>query len=335
MYKSIQISLKNLSYLSFSKVINLFKLRKSYLFSRRKESSFKDVLPAFISVEPANFCQLHCPECPVGQMRIKKTDAKTINNLMFKKLIDELKSTLIHTIFYFQGEPFLDKNLPELIKYAHEAGIYTSTSTNGQLIDNESAKAIVESGLDKLIVSIDGTTQETYEKYRVGGSLKKTLEGATRIVEWKKKLNSPTPILDVQFLVLKTNEHQMDEMRKLSKRIGADKLTFKSAQLYDFENGHELLTTKKKYSRYEKRKDGKYHIKSKQSNRCWRLWSGAVVNTGGDILPCCFDKNSDFSFGNMNESSFTTCWHNEKASGFRRKILQNRKQFEMCRNCTS
>ena len=327
--------IRNISYLSFPKLANLVSLRISCLFSRKKETFLKKALPSFISVEPANFCQLLCPECPVGQLKGRRHPAQFINNSLFEKLIDELKTTLIHVIFYFQGEPLLNKHLPELIKYAHDAGIYTSTSTNAQALDAGTAKALVESGLDKLIVSIDGATQDVYETYRVGGKLEKALEGVKQIAERKKKLHSATPLLEIQFLVLKTNEHQMDEMKTLSKQLGADKLTFKTAQLYDFENGHELLTSKKKYARYEKRKDGKYYIKAKQANRCWRLWSGGVVSANGDILPCCFDKNSDFPFGNINEKPFATCWHSGKASAFRKKLLQNRKQFEMCRNCTS
>jgi len=327
--------IRNFSYLSFPKLLNLIRLRISYLLSRDKETYLNKALPSFISVEPANFCQLLCPECPVGQMKARKQKAQFINNLLLEKLINELKTTLIHVIFYFQGEPLLNKHLPELIKYAHEAGIYTSTSTNAQSLDAETAKALVESGLDKLIISIDGTTQEIYEKYRVGGKLEKALEGGKHITEWKKKLNSATPFLEIQFLVLKTNEHQMEEMKTLSKQLGANKLAFKTAQLYDFENGHQLLTSKKKYARYEKRKDEKYRVKAKQPNHCWRLWSGGVVSVNSDVLPCCFDKNLDFSFGNLNEKSFAECWHSNKASDFRKKLLHNRKQFEMCRNCTS
>jgi radical SAM protein with 4Fe4S-binding SPASM domain len=314
--------------------MNLFRLQLSYLFSRKSPIFLKKALPSFISVEPANFCQLHCPECPVGKMRTKKSDTQFFNDLSFKNLIDELKSTLIHVIFYFQGEPLLNKNLPEMIRYAHDNGIYTSTSTNAQLLHSEMAKSLIESGLDKLIVSIDGTTQETYEKYRRGGSLEKAVEGVKEVMKWKKELKSTTPLLEIQFLVLKTNEHEMAKMEKLAKTLQADKLTFKTAQLYDFENGHELLTSIKKYARYEKRQDGKYHIKGAQPNRCWRLWSGAVVTTNGDVLPCCFDKNSDFSFDNINSASFSACWHGEKATNFRKKFLQNRKQFAICRNCT-
>jgi radical SAM protein with 4Fe4S-binding SPASM domain len=64
------------------------------------------------------------------------------------------------------------------------------------------------------------------------------------------------------------------------------------------------------------------------------MWSGSVINTQGQVLPCCFDKSSQYSFGNIQENTFQNNWQNEKAMDFRANILQNRKQFEMCRNCT-
>jgi radical SAM protein with 4Fe4S-binding SPASM domain len=292
-------------------------------------------MPFFLSVEVTNYCNLHCPECPVGIRKILITEKATFNVLMFKKLIDELKPTLQHLILYFQGEPMLNSQLNEFIQYAHNAKIYTSTSTNGQFITKNNAKNLVESGLDKLIVSIDGTTQEIYELYRVGGSLEKALEGIKEIIHWRNELKSLTPLVEIQFLVLKTNEHQMNEMKQLSKSLCVDRLRFKTAQLFDFENGNALMPAKDKYSRYRKGTEGKYFIKGKQSNHCLRLWSGVVVTVLGDVLPCCFDKASEHSFGNIREQSFSACWNSKKASGFRDKILQNRKQFEICRNCTS
>jgi radical SAM protein with 4Fe4S-binding SPASM domain len=254
---------------------------------------------------------------------------------LYKKTIDELKPTLQHVILYFQGEPLLNRQLPEFIQYAHKARIYTSTSTNGQLLYENTAKELVMSGLDKLIVSVDGSTQETYETYRVGGSIEKALDGIRHVVRWKNELNSVSPLIELQFLVLKTNEHQMADMKRLAKSLKVDRLTFKTAQLYNYEAGNKLLTTKNKYARYKQMSDGKYRMKGNQPNRCWRLWNGAVVNAKGDVLPCCFDKESEFSFGNITEKSFSENWHTKKASDFRGKILQNRKQFEICRNCTS
>ena len=323
-----------ISYLTVSKLINRIKLILSYLFSFSGFQMKQNIYPVFVSVEITNYCNLHCPECPVGMGRFSKTKKISFDSSLYKKLIDELKPTLEHIILYFQGEPFLNNQLPELIKLAHDSRIYTSTSTNGQFLNEKIAKEIVLSGLDKIIISIDGSTQPVYETYRVSGDLKKAIDGIKYLNDWKKTLKSITPLVEIQFLVLKTNEHQMKEMRHIVKTIGADRLTFKTAQLYDYESGHVLLTTKDKYARYKKDTDGKYKIKNNQPNRCWRLWNGLVINVKGEILPCCFDKKNDFSFGNIRDNSVFKIWHNKKASDFREKILYNRKQIEMCKNCT-
>jgi radical SAM protein with 4Fe4S-binding SPASM domain len=324
-----------LHYLTSKKLQNYFKLYLSYILSTFGKYQFNKFRPVFVSVEPADFCQLACPECPVGNSKSYAKKGKTLPLEHFKKNIDELKETLIHVIFYFQGEPLLNKNLTEMIEYAHQAGIYTSTSTNAQSITEKTAEKLALSGLDKLIVSIDGTTQETYEKYRVGGSLDKAVNAVKLLVEAKKKCGRTSPAIEIQFLVLKTNEHQIGEIKKLTKETGADKLSLKSAQLYDFENGHKLLTSIDKYARYKKGKEGKWYLKNKLKNHCLRLWSGAVINISGEVLPCCFDKKSAFSFGNTTVKSFYECWTSQEAEDFRKNILKNRKQFEICRNCSS
>ena len=332
--KSIRL-FKSTNYLTILKITNWVKLILSYLYSSVLFLKNQNIYPHFISIETSNFCNLHCPECPVEKNNRSSHDKTTFSFELYKKLIDELKPTLQHVILYFQGEPFLCKQLVDFIKYTHESGIYSSTSTNGQFLNKQIAREIVLSGLDKLIVSIDGTTQEVYETYRVGGNLQKAIDGIKNIVEWKKELKSITPLVEIQFLVLKTNEHQMKEMQTLSKSLSADRITFKSAQLYDFEHGNDLLTTKNRYARYKRTKDGKYKIKGRQPNRCWRMWSGAVINVHGEVLPCCFDKSSGNSFGNINEQSFLECWQSSKATNFRNRIINNRMQFDMCKNCTS
>lgn len=322
-------------YFSFQKAMNFVRLVISYIFANIGIQSTRKRMPFFISVEISNHCNLHCPECPVGKNEISAAKRQNFEISLYKTLIDQLKPTLAHIILYFQGEPFLNSKLSEFIQIAHDAKIYTSTSTNGQFLHKNNVNQIVSSGLDRIIVSIDGATQEVYEAYRVGGNLNKAIIGIKELVAAKKELKSATPSIEIQFLVLKTNEHQMEEMKRLAKSLGVDKLTFKTAQLYDFENGNDLMPTKNKYSRYKKSKDGKFRLKGNQPNRCWRMWSGAVVNVNGEVVPCCFDKKSENSFGNINENSFAECWHSKKASDFREKIIQNRKQFEMCRNCTS
>lgn len=321
--------------LTQKKIINFIKLQFSYLLSKIGVQFLTQNSPFFISVEPANYCNLHCPECPVGNKTNNSPAHLLFDFTRYEKLIDELSPTLLHIIFYFQGEPLINKQLPKMIDYAHKARIFTSTSSNAQFLTKDLAKELVLSGLDKLIVSVDGSTQETYEAYRIGGKLEKALDGIKHIISWKNEFRSPTPLVEIQFLVLKTNEHQIADMKLLKKKLGADRLTFKTAQLYNYEHGHPLMTTIKKYSRYKQKQNGDYELKANQPNRCWRLWNGAVINSSAEVVPCCYDKLSAHSFGNINSDSFNNIWHNAKASDFRGKILQNRKQFEMCRNCTS
>ncbi len=319
---------------SLPKLLNAAKLELSYRLSAFGFLTRWSMYPQFISIEPANVCNLHCPECPVG---MRKTAVKPVfaDMQLIRTLTDELAPTLTYATLYFQGEPLMNRNFTEIVKYLHSRNIFTSTSTNAQLIDENMAKKLVESGLDRLIVSVDGTTQDTYEAYRAGGSLEKAIGAMNALAEWKIKLKSPLPFIEIQFLVLKTNEHQTGEIKKMAKQWKADKLTFKSAQLYDFENGHSLLPESKKYARYELRPDGKYHIKSALKNRCKRLWKGAVVTSEGSVLPCCFDKDSEYVFGNLNSLTFAECWQSAEAYRFRKNLLENRKQFDMCRNCTS
>lgn len=333
-FLKIKLLFRILSYLNRKKIYSFIWLNVSYLLSRIGIHYFPDVRPWFVSVELAAFCNLRCPECPTGQRMLSRKGNDVFSEDLFRSFVDSNKEYLLHLILYFQGEPLLNKNLPKMIDYAHRAGIFTSISTNAQLINDQNAKTLVQSGLDKIIISIDGTTQEVYEQYRVGGKLEKAFDAIRSIIYQKKEHNSFSPVIELQMIVFSTNEHQIDEMRAIGKKLGVDRVVFKTAQLYDFENGHELLPSNDKYARYRKLSNGRLIIKNKLHNHCWRLWNGAVINVKGQVLPCCYDKDSEHSFGNIQDDDFNTIWQNKKASGFRASILQNRKQYAMCRNCT-
>lgn len=178
--------------------MNLVGLQISYFLSRFGFQKLRFLSPFFLSVETANYCNLHCPECPVGQRTTVREDARLFQFELFQKLIDEQKRTLFHVILYFQGEPLINKKLPDFINYAHKARIYTSISTNAQLLNKKNAKELILAGLDKIIVSVDGATQEVYEQYRVGGKLQKVIEGVEALNELKRELNSPTPMVEMR-----------------------------------------------------------------------------------------------------------------------------------------
>ncbi len=320
--------------LTFRRVINIIKVYFSYLLSIVFKTTVRFGFPVSLSIEPTGVCNLRCPECPSGLRQISRKE-KYIKLDLYKKVIDEAAPYLASLILYFQGEPYLHPEFTDLVKYASlEKKVYTITSTNAHFLTEERAKSTVLSGLDKLIISIDGTTQATYEQYRKSGNLEKVKEGLKNIVEQKAKLKSETPEVAVQFLVVKPNEHQIEAIKQLAKEYGADAVILKSAQLYDYKNGHPLMTSFDKYSRYKKNPDGTYKIKNKLKSRCSRLWNSSVITTDGELLPCCFDKDAKYTVGNILEENLSQLNNNAQAKAFRKKLLSGRKNIDICKNCT-
>jgi radical SAM protein with 4Fe4S-binding SPASM domain len=257
-----------------------------------------------------------------------------LQNDFFRSTIDELYRKVSYLVFYFQGEPYLNPKFLEMVAYASQKGIYTATSTNAHYLNDANAKKTVESGLDRLIISIDGTTQETYEQYRIGGDLKKVIEGAENIIKWKKELRSRTPHVIFQFLVVKPNEHQVDEVKELARKTGADEVRFKTAQVYDFENGNPLIPTQDKYSRYKQGENGRYRIKNGLQDHCWRLWHSTVITWDGLVVPCCFDKDATHRMGDLKKTSFAELWKGPAYANFRAAVLRSRSEIDICSNCT-
>jgi MoaA/NifB/PqqE/SkfB family radical SAM enzyme len=193
------------------KIRNALRVHRSYKRSLSSGVSVHSGAPISIAFEPTTSCNLRCPECPSG-LRSFTRNTGMLEEQFFKKTIDDLAGELIYLTFYFQGEPYLNSSFLKMASYAAKKKIYTSTSTNAHFITEESAKETVTSGLHRLIISIDGASQETYEQYRVGGQLAKVIEGTKKIVAWKKKLKSSTPYLIFQFLVVRPNEHELQTL---------------------------------------------------------------------------------------------------------------------------
>lgn len=253
---------------------------------------------------------------------------------LYEKMLDELQHVLWYLILYFQGEPYLHPQFFELIKLASDRNIYTATSTNGHYLNPENARKTVESGLDRLIISIDGTTQETYESYRIGGKLDRVISGTKEIIKWKRELGKTTPHVIFQFLVVKPNEHQVLEVEELAASLGVDSVALKTAQIYDYQNGSPLIPENPNYSRYLKNGDGTYSLKNRLLNQCWKMWHSCVMTWDGQIVPCCFDKDASHPMGDMKSERFKDLWFNEPYTTFRRSLTRARSEIDICTNCT-
>ncbi|MFN4082476.1 MAG: radical SAM/SPASM domain-containing protein [Bacteroidia bacterium] len=332
MNRSVKDGLNLLSKLNGKRVFNAIKLYTSYYLSKTLKKPFVWGMPISMEIEPTTSCNLRCPQCPSG-LREFTRNTGMLGIDLYKKVLDEVHEELVYLMLFFQGEPFLNKQFLDFVRYASAKKIYTVTSTNAHYFTDEVAKATVQSGLDRLIVSIDGTTQDTYSKYRVGGNIEKVIEGTKKLLKYKKELNSKTPHIIWQFIAFKHNEHQIPEIKKMAKEIGVDELGIKTAQIYDYQTSDELIPQNEELARYKKTESG-YVIKNKLLNQCWRMWRGSVITWDGLVVPCCFDKDAQHRFGNVSEESFAKVWHSNQYNSFRRAILKSRKEIDICTNCT-
>jgi radical SAM protein with 4Fe4S-binding SPASM domain len=327
-------SLNLISKLTFRRFWNGLKVLSSYYISKWTKKPVQWGYPVSISFEPTTSCNLRCPECPSGLRAFTRPTGMLQKNF-FKETMDQLHRELLYLVFYFQGEPYLNPDFLDMVKYASSKKIYTATSTNAHYLNEENARRTIESGLDRLIISIDGTTQDVYQQYRVGGKLEKVLEGTRNVVKWKKELKSKTPFIIFQFLVVKPNEHQIEEVKQIARKMEVDDVWFKTAQIYDYEHDpNRLIPAIDKYSRYRKSASGGYEFKGKLANHCWRLWHDPVITWDGLVAPCCFDKDAQHRLGDLKQKTFRDIWQNDEYKKFRSAILKGRKNIDICSNCS-
>lgn len=315
------------------RVVNAAKIVTGYYLTRWTGRPFTWGQPFTVSFEPTTACNLRCPECPSGLRQFTRPTGN-LRADFFRRTLDDIADHLLYLIFYFQGEPFINPDFLDMVAEAHQRGVYTITSTNGHFLNDANAKRTIESGLDRLIISVDGTTQEVYEQYRKAGKLDTVLQGARNLVKWKRQLNSPTPHLIFQYLVVGPNEHQMEEVVRLADEIGIDEVKFKTAQLYDYEHGNPLMPHNEAYARYYRKPDGTYGIKNKLSNHCWKLWHSCVITWDGLVAPCCFDKDVTHRLGDLKTASLPEVWRGAAYDDFRAKLLRGRAEIDICQNCT-
>jgi radical SAM protein with 4Fe4S-binding SPASM domain len=321
-----------IKYFTFRRVFNLFKVITSFLLSYLIKKPVIFGIPPALSIEPTNICNLKCPECPSGAGTLTRRRGM-MSFETFKRITDEVYKDSFYFQLFFQGEPFLNKELLRMIDYAREKNIYTSVSTNAQLIDDNMIRELLNHPPDKIIFSIDGIDESSYKNYRTGGSFSKADNALRALAIGKKAAKKKIPFIEFQFIVMKQNEHLLKEAVMYSRNTGADKVVLKTMQVNDFESAEKFLPDCNEYSRY-KVKDKKLYIKNKLSNRCLTLYKSAVITWDGYVVPCCFDKDAEHSLGSVNGRSLKEIWHSSEYNTFRKKILLNRSSVPMCTNCT-
>lgn len=334
--------LRRVATLTPGRLSRAFALRRSFAQAVRAAGQTGDIPripcgPMSLSVEPTTACNLRCPECPSGLRSFTRPtgmlDPERLENLIGRS--GGVADSLLYLNLYFQGEPYLHPGMDDLVQTGRKAGVYVSTSTNAHHIAGDRALGLVDSGLDRLIISIDGADQAAYSSYRVGGQLEKVLDGTRAVMAAKRQRRSRTPHVVWQFLVVGTNEHQLHDLRQQAAAFGVDEFVVKTAQIDAPHDGHPLLTADPRLRRYDRGADGAWTLRNPMLDRCWRMWQGAVLTWDGRVVPCCFDKDAQHDMGRAETGeAFLDIWHSDRYHAFRQAIFRDRSGIDMCRNCT-
>lgn len=295
-------------------------------------------LPTHLQVEPSALCNLKCALCPVTEGLSRP--AGNMDPSLFQRLIDEIGKYVFLILLWDWGEPFLNPDIYDMIAYARHKGIKTVSSTNGHpFAKAENADRLIRSGLDSLIVAADGTTQESYERFRQGGRLESVLQGIRTIVERKRALGSLTPLLNLRFIVMRQNEHELPQLRALAASLGVDALTLKTLNPYcdsgtaDPEYHYQFVPQNPVYRRFVYRGDSFERIRVKH-NRCKHLWNNPAIHWDGVVCPCSFDWGNRYPLGDLRQRSFVDIWNGPHYRALRRKFRQGWEDLGMCRECS-
>lgn len=292
--------------------------------------------PVIAQVEPANFCNLSCPLC-LTTSQTRSRPRKLLERARFQEFIDEIGDFLLLIVLWNWGEPFLNPDIFKMIAYAKSKHIMVHSSTNGNVqFGEERAAQLVESGLDSLVFGVDGATQQSYSAYRKDGDLDVVLENIRTIVRAKKKKRSEKPRLNLRFVVMKDNEHEIPAMRELARQLEVDFFTLKTVDMPpSLGQGldGEYAPGEEKYQRYEYRAGG--FERKNQHFVCMRPWKRITLDALGEVIPCEYDYKDAHSFGNIRtEESVMKAWKSDGARDFRERFDLGNNGFYLCRDCT-
>jgi radical SAM protein with 4Fe4S-binding SPASM domain len=308
--------------------------RKINSFFRQKKITFPTIYPSQLFIEPTNICNAKCPLCPTGTGKLKRGKGM-MTFAIFKKIIDQSKPFIDIVCLWNMGEPFLNKDIFKMIKYANKHGIYTISSTNGYVFyQKKDVLKLLKSGLDQLYVGMDGIDQKTFSKYRKNVDLNKILNGLEILKEEKKKHKIKTPEILYQFIPMKHNENQLEKAREMSEKLDTTfVLKYASLEMVNKKDKTKFLPSSEKLRIYKENKNNTLTINKQKKCQSCVLWDALLINWDGSVNPCIFDYYSKIVIGNINHESIKQIWKSKKLYQMRCKILEDRSKINICQKC--
>lgn len=323
--------------------------------------------PYVIFVDPINLCNLKCPLCPTGTGSLQRAQGQMKLD-EFKHVIDHVSPWAYEVVLYNWGEPLMNHQIFEMVEYAHSKNLGTSMSSNLTVVRPGAIDSLVESGLENLTVSIDGASQETYGKYRVGGDFGKVMTNLRALLERREQLGRHNPIVEWQFIVMRHNEHEIEQARAMANDVGVDLVSFIPVALPFEVKGPEAAAMEEEWFsthpeyRYKEAATGwsvtkgpwrrwfswlpQYRglDKTAGSGRdmedtrvpCFYLYRSITVNPGGGVAPCCIIYDEKADVGTLNEEQgLDAFWNSERYRSSRAEFSSTETPTEstICTRC--
>lgn len=264
-------------------------------------------LPFHLVLESGNICNLRCPLCPTP-FREKRIPKGILSYENAKRIINQF-SGLVHLNLSLWGEPLLNKDIFEIIRFAKTKDVDILLQSNLNILNESLAKELIETRLDTLQISLDGASQKTYEKYRVNGDFVKVIEHIKLLKRIQKSENNYNTKIVWKMVVNKFNEFEVDKAQKMAEALGVE---FKIVEIY---TPKHLAKEWKPCKAVEKSSIVHTDIVEK----CYSLWQVATINFNGDVLPCCSEFSPVDVIGNVFKEDFKTIWNNQKYIELRKK----------------
>lgn len=299
---------------------------------RRRPRSY----PIGLQLEPTTHCQLECPLCPRDRAT-RGAGPAHMKWESYERLIAEVGPRLIVIAFWQWGEPLLYPRIVDMVRTAHERGVLTLISTNGQVdpLDMDLA-GILAAGLDMLIISMEGVTQPVYERFRAGGSVRRVRQFTREAIRIKRELGMVNPLINVRALATRESEAEIEQVRSFARQVGADLFSVKGVSLYyDANPRNRHLPRAIRYRTYQYQGEREAEAYRRMPNLCTKPWAWPLVRHDGTLLVCECDHDMEHVLGNVfTAPSFRDVWRGKRAEAIRRHFPSDgRIELAFCRRC--
>jgi radical SAM protein with 4Fe4S-binding SPASM domain len=317
--------------ISGRKLLNLCKIALNRLLPISRTLGY----PYMAHIAPSGICDLSCDLCPSAAPETQGKQLLAFDT--FKKFIDETGDYLLYIILWSWGEPLLNPEIFRMIAYAKERKILSVTSSNLNRFSREDARALISSGLDALIVALDGSTPETHARLRKGGDFQRVLDHTRLLMEEKERAGVRHPIVNLRMVVSRENEDEVEGFWRLAQDLGVDMASIKAFSTRQPGYAHpdfdrRFAPESEKYRWYRYHPDYSTDQRPRKY-RCRFPWTKPTLFADGTVASCEFDLTHEFPFGNITKSRFDEIWFSPRAERFRQRFQKDREAFEFCRDC--